>query len=90
MYLFANKQTITSVISDDKTIIYLMFQKVTKTLFYTVLPQLLTEMRAGNPACAVILSYQDVRAGWGQAANLLHVLAVTKQHLAAWDSLRTP
>lgn len=55
MYLFANKQTITSVISDDKTIIYLMFQKVTKTLLYTVLPRLLMEMRAGNPASAVIL-----------------------------------
>lgn len=69
IYIFANKQTITSVISDDKLIIYLMFQKVTQTLFCTVLPQILRAMRASNPVSAVVLSHQDMCAGSCQAAE---------------------
>lgn len=64
IYLLANKQVITSVISDDKTIIYLMFQKVTKALLYAGLQQVRMEMRASKPACAVVLSTRTrVRAG---------------------------
>lgn len=47
-----------------------MFQKVTKTLLYAVLQWIHMEMRASEPACAVVLSYQDMSAGWRQAADL--------------------
>lgn len=56
-----------------------MSQKVTKTLLYAVLQRIHMEMTASKPARAVVLSSQDVSAGWRQVADLFSHKASIRQ-----------